>query len=229
MLIEVIVCSVDDAVEAERGGAGRVEIVRNLERGGLTPPLDLVRRILDRVSIPARVMIRDDDGYEVGDGLAVARLASAAGACADAGVDGVVIGILKDGRIDTGAMAAVLDEATPARATFHHAFDALPDPRVAIDALARMPPIDRVLTSGGAGAWPAKARRLADLARSSRGITVLAGGGVDAAAVRLLARAGVAEAHAGRAAREPQTASGSVSAARVAALVDAAQGVMADG
>ena len=41
-LLEVIACSVADAVEAEKGGASRLEIVRDLGRGGLTPPLELV-------------------------------------------------------------------------------------------------------------------------------------------------------------------------------------------
>ena len=36
-LLEVITCSVKDAQEAERGGAGRLEVVRDLH-GGLTPP-----------------------------------------------------------------------------------------------------------------------------------------------------------------------------------------------
>jgi copper homeostasis protein len=41
-LIEVIACSVADAIEAERGGAGRLEIVTDFSRGGLTPPVELV-------------------------------------------------------------------------------------------------------------------------------------------------------------------------------------------
>ena len=39
MLLEVIATSLDDALAAEDGGAGRLEIVHDLERGGLTPPV----------------------------------------------------------------------------------------------------------------------------------------------------------------------------------------------
>ena len=44
-LLEVIVSSLEDALEAEQGGAGRLEVVRNLELGGLTPSFEIVQRI----------------------------------------------------------------------------------------------------------------------------------------------------------------------------------------
>ena len=46
--------SVADAVAAEKGGAGRLEVVRALEAGGLTPPISLVKDIVAAVSIPVR-------------------------------------------------------------------------------------------------------------------------------------------------------------------------------
>ena len=59
-LLEVIVSSLEDALEAERGGtgAGRLEIVRNLELGGLTPSFETVQEICQRVAVPVRVMLR---------------------------------------------------------------------------------------------------------------------------------------------------------------------------
>ena len=47
--LEVIATSVDDALAAEQGGAARVELVRSLDRGGLTPPLALVDAVLAHV------------------------------------------------------------------------------------------------------------------------------------------------------------------------------------
>jgi copper homeostasis protein len=47
-LLEVIACSADDAVAAEQGGAGGLEIVRDLELGGLTPPLSVVHQVVSR-------------------------------------------------------------------------------------------------------------------------------------------------------------------------------------
>ena len=64
-VVEVIACSVSDAIEAQRGGAGRLEIIRDLQRGGLTPPLELVRDILEAVTIPVRVMLRGSESYHI--------------------------------------------------------------------------------------------------------------------------------------------------------------------
>ncbi|HTH37337.1 MAG TPA: copper homeostasis protein CutC, partial [Pyrinomonadaceae bacterium] len=58
-VLEVIACSVEDAVNAEKGGADRLEVIRAIEHGGYTPPLDLVREIQDSVSLPLRVMLRE--------------------------------------------------------------------------------------------------------------------------------------------------------------------------
>src|SRR6188474_594629 len=58
MRLEVIATSLEDAVEAEAGGADRIELVRDLAAGGMTPPLDLVDAVLSRVRIPVRVMVR---------------------------------------------------------------------------------------------------------------------------------------------------------------------------
>jgi copper homeostasis protein len=70
MLLEVIACSVADAIEAERGGAGRLELARELGRGGLTPSPDLVQEVRQAVAIPVRVMLRENDGYEAGGAAA---------------------------------------------------------------------------------------------------------------------------------------------------------------
>ena len=62
-ILEVIACSLTDAIEAEQGGAGRLEIVSELKRGGLTPSFDLVAEIKQRVAIPLRVMLRESEGF----------------------------------------------------------------------------------------------------------------------------------------------------------------------
>ena len=223
MLLEVIACSVNDALEAERGGAGRLEVVRELGKGGLTPALELVEEIMNVVNIPVRVMIREREGYTAGGAEAVEQLARLASGCVALGVDGIVMGFLRDGGIDEATMKSVLAAATPARVTFHHAFDDLPDPIATMHTLRRWPQIDRVLTSGGAGDWDMKAERMLELTTVAPRIRLLAGGGVSPEALRILARAGVAEAHTGRAARMPPTAQGAVCSRRVAELVEAAR------
>ena len=56
LFLEVIVCSVADAVAAEEGGADRLEVARAMDLSGLTPPIDLVREIQRAVRLPLRAM-----------------------------------------------------------------------------------------------------------------------------------------------------------------------------
>jgi copper homeostasis protein len=62
-LVEVIVQTVEDAREATRGGARRLEVVRDIRSGGLTPPVSLVRAIAAETPLPLRVILRENDGY----------------------------------------------------------------------------------------------------------------------------------------------------------------------
>src|SRR5437867_9992486 len=64
ILIEVIVQTVTDAKAAEDGGADRLEVVRAIRDGGLTPPLALVEAIASATSLPLRVMLRENSGFE---------------------------------------------------------------------------------------------------------------------------------------------------------------------
>ena len=62
-LLEVIVTSVGEACEAEEGGAGRLELVRDLASEGLTPSSSIIEEVLAAVSIPVRVMLRDAHSF----------------------------------------------------------------------------------------------------------------------------------------------------------------------
>ena len=65
LLLEVIVQSVEDALAAEAGGADRLEVVREIERDGLSPSLDLVRAISSATRVPLRVMVRESNTFTV--------------------------------------------------------------------------------------------------------------------------------------------------------------------
>ncbi|MEO8520320.1 MAG: copper homeostasis protein CutC [Acidobacteriota bacterium] len=220
LLLEVIVQTVADAAAAALGGADRLEIVRDIRQGGLTPSLALVRAIAAATRLPLRVMVRDNDGYRLGaDELPGLRRAAAQ--FAEAGVDGLVIGFATGGRPDPDAVSRVLAAAPGVRATFHRAFDVLDDPAAAIPDIARISGVDRILTGGGEGPADVRCRRLAEYSRlaAAPGLRIIAGGGVDEAALALFAREGcVGEVHVGRAARDDGEPDSPVSAARVRRL-----------
>ena len=217
MLLEVIVQSVADAKEAEAGGADRLEVVREIERDGLTPALDLVRAIQSQVGLPLRVMVRESDGFGIADDRELLTLQHAFADLADLGVHGAVVGFARDGALDIPRLTSVLAVAPGLPVTLHRAFDSVDDPEAAIEAALALPQIDRILTSGGSGDWPARCRRLSAWAeRAGPRITILPGGGLDEDALQVLARCpALTEAHVGKAAREPQSSTAPVSAARV--------------
>jgi copper homeostasis protein len=217
LILEVIVQSVADAEEAEAGGADRLEVVREIERDGLTPPLDLVRAIVDATSLPLRVMVRESDGFGITGPNELITLQRAFADLADLGVHGAVVGFARDGALDLDLIASVLAVAPGLPVTLHRAFDSVTDPEAALDAALACPQIDRILTSGGSGAWTERCERLTGWARrAGPRITMLPGGGVDEQALAVLSRCdGITEAHVGKTAREPQDSTARVSATRV--------------
>lgn len=220
LLLEIIVCSVSDAVEAARGGADRLEVARDMDRHGLTPSIGVVREIQRAVRLPLRVMVREHDDFQCDRPGELARLRESARDLESLGVDGIVLGFERHGAIDEAALAAVLAAAPRTRATFHRAFDAAVDPLAALNALRRFSQVDRVLTAGGEGSWPERCNRLEALAAHAHPrITILPGAGIDAVALGHIARTPLlTEAHVGSAARVPPAPSGAVSAEAVRRL-----------
>ena len=219
VLLEVIADTVEDAQQAEQGGAGRIELVRDVQRGGLTPAPGLIEAVLKAVRIPVRVMLRDSEPFELADPGEPGRLNEAARAAHACGVSGFVIGFLRGGAPDLTPVREAMGALTTA-VTFHRAFDEAADSLAALTVLAGERRVDRVLTSGGAGDWPARLARLRTLRRTAPPqLTILPGGGIDGEALHDLAAAGFREAHVGRAARLPTDRGHRVRARQVAALL----------
>lgn len=220
-LLEVIACSVADAVEAEKGGASRLEIVRDLGRGGLTPPFELVAEIKQAVNLPLRVMLRESDSYETSSANEIDRLCAAAVQFASLVVDGFVLGFLNDGEVDVERTQLVLACAPQVRATFHHAFEGARDKLSALGVIKRLPQVDRVLSSGGADDLELRVERLGQYAKAAAPeLTILAGGGIDDDALLKIGReTNIREFHVGRAARAGFQVEGNVHASLVSELV----------
>ena len=223
ILIEVIVQTVDDARAATDGGADRLEVVRAIGDGGLTPALSVVDAIKNATSLPLRVMVRENAGYETSD-AEIEIMRAAAWNMTKLGVDGLVVGFAKSGELSLPEFTSVIEAAPGVPITFHRAFDSLSDPLAAIDTLSTNHRIDRILTSGGEGPAEERCAHLREYAvRAGSRVTIIAGGGVDVEMFRLLVeRRTVREIHVGRIAREGGNAEGPVSAASVRRLRDLA-------
>jgi copper homeostasis protein len=224
-ILEVIVCSEPDAVAAVEGGADRLEIINHFEAGGLTPPLELVRRIAARVPVPLRVMLRHSEPFVVRDRGEIEDLCAAARAFASIGIDGLVLGFLQDSpggqRIDHQLLTRVLACAPNVKATFHRAFEELNDPLGAIGELKRHSQVDRLLTSAGGDPLAIKLDGLTKWHRmASPQITLVLGGATDAYVIERVQPTGIREFHVGRAVRAGLTTEGPILVDRVRALAE---------
>ena len=219
LILEVIVTSICDAVEAELGGADRLELVSGLEYGGLTPDIDLVRQVVERVAVPVRVMLRESAHMTVENAGEVERLQASVVSLSEFPIDGFVLGFAAGGRLDVRTTRDVLAVAPGARATFHRAWDEAEERHQSASELKKIPQIDRILTNGGSGTWSERKGRLEKWREALRPeVQIIFGAGDDLARVPELIDSGISEIHIGRAVRNPQTVAGAVDRSRVAAL-----------
>ena len=148
VLIEVCCGSVDDAVEAEKGGADRVELNSSIFLGGLTPSLGSIIEAKKRLNIPVMVMIRPRAGGFCYTQAEMAVMRHDAKLAVEHGADGVVFGILTPGgSVDVERCKPIIELVRGRQTVFHRAFDVTPDPLKALDQLIDLG-FSRVLTSG---------------------------------------------------------------------------------
>jgi copper homeostasis protein len=217
---------VDDARAATDGGADRLEVVRSMRDGGLTPPVAVVEAIKSVTPLPLRIMVRENAGFETSD-EEIEVLRAAAWNVTKLGVDGLVVGFARSGELSLAELASVIEAAPEIPVTFHRAFDSLSNQLSAIDRLSTIRRVDGILTSGGEGSAAARCVRLQEFVeRAGSRLSIIAGGGVDLETFELLVRnRAVRWIHVGRTAREGKDPEGPVAAASVRRLRDLADGV----
>lgn len=147
---ESCVVSLQQALEAQHRGAHRLELCARLETEGMTPDISLAVEILDQVSIPLRVMIRaTETGYEADD-LVLQKMIESIHQFKRLSIEGIVIGLLKNQRVDQKRMMLLIEAAFPLKVTFHKAIDLSIDVDADIRWLNPFSQVDTLLTSGGA-------------------------------------------------------------------------------
>lgn len=216
--IEVVASSVEDALAALRGGATRLEVAVRLDKGGLTPPLELVREIAHRTNLRQRVMLRENEGLSIGSTGELGALKSKARELTALNVDGIVLGWVKDGQLDFDVMRQIMAVAPAMNFTVHNAIERTSDPLSALRALKQFPSVDRVLVSGGRLSIAERIERLRAyqqvLGAKPR---IVAGNLSFESAPQILAATTIAEFHFGDAVRTPEKPypDGAVDAAKV--------------
>ncbi|MCA2218116.1 copper homeostasis protein CutC [Jidongwangia harbinensis] len=194
---ELAVQDTDGLAVAARLGVDRIELCSALPLGGVTPSLALIEAAVTHPRMPpVHVLIRPRPGGFGYSADETALLLRDIRHAVTAGAAGVVLGGLRDGRVDTDLTLRAVDAAAGATVTFHRAFDLLPDPEEGIGILAGLG-VHRILTAGGPTTVADGLPGLARLVRAAAGrIEIMAGGGVRPDLVGDLVRTGVAAIHA---------------------------------
>ena len=185
-ILEVCVDSVESAINAERGGADRLELCGDLIVGGVTPSLALFDRVREKVNIPIHVLLRPRFGDFLYNDEELEILIRQAKLFHDAGADNLVIGCLtKEGRLDMNANARIINAAKTTPVNLHRAFDMCRNMDEALDDAKKLG-IVSILTSGGCSSALEGLDTLNRLKQNSGKIDIMAGAGVNPESLRYM-------------------------------------------
>ena len=147
-LLEVCCGSVEDVLQAERGGADRVELNSCLFHGGLTPSVGELITAKRLSKLPIMTMVRPrQGGFCYTEAEYMTALADAEALLAN-GADGLVFGFLNaDGTLDAARTKELVRLAGDRTKVFHRAIDVAADWKAMLGQLIDIG-VDRVLTSG---------------------------------------------------------------------------------
>lgn len=152
-MIKLEVCSnsVQSSIEAQRGGAIRVELCDNLMEGGTTPSLSQIELSIQYTDIEINTIIRPRGGDFIYSDIEFETMKRDIEICGDAKCDGIVIGILNnDASIDKKRSEKLISIAHKygMNVTFHRAFDRCANLQKSLEEIVQLG-CNRILTSGG--------------------------------------------------------------------------------
>ena len=179
--IEVCSTSLDDAREAEAGGAIRIELCSAITCGGVTPSHGLIKSVVDaNLNLDINVLIRAREGGFCYTPAEVDAMCQDIEFCREVGAHGVVIGALTaDGDIDMDACQKMVAAAGDMPITFHRAFDICREPLVALEQIISLG-CHRLLTSGQESSAEQGAEFIAELVKRAAGrIIIMPGAGIN--------------------------------------------------
>ncbi|MDR1056621.1 MAG: copper homeostasis protein CutC [Prevotellaceae bacterium] len=196
-ILEVCAGLLQSVLEAEKGGANRVELCAALYEGGTTPSAATVELACKMASIPVYVIIRPRGGDFLYSDLEFEIMKRDILYAKAAGAKGIVTGLLKaNSTVDIERTSILVEMAYPMDVTFHRAFDMVKNPLDALEDIIKVG-CRRILTSGGHNKAFDGKQNIAALARWAAGrISIMAGSGVNAGNVKqLIGETGISEVH----------------------------------
>lgn len=185
-VLECCADSVQSAINAEKGGANRIELCSALVIGGLSPSVCLFDEVMKNCSIKVNVLLRPRFGDFCYDDYEIEIIKNEIKMFRERGANGVVIGVLKpDGTLDMEKMKYLMEEAKGIDVTLHRAFDVAKDPYKTLEQAKELG-VNTILTSGQKNSAMEGAELLKDLVSKSENVDILIGSGVSAEVIKPL-------------------------------------------
>ncbi len=205
IVFEVCANALQSAMNAEKGGAHRVELCADLPAGGITPSAATIINTIKAINIPVFVMIRPRAGNFVYDDFEFEIMKEDIAFAKRCGAKGVVFGLLTEkAKIDVGHCSTLVKHAYPMECTFHMAFDRVADINSALEDVIKTG-AHRILTSGFSNnAFDGKYTIKKLIEQADDRIIIIAGKGLTPSNVAdVIKQSGVKEVHASCSAEIP--------------------------
>lgn len=191
-LLEICCFSLFSCINAEKGGANRIELCAGMPEGGTTPTYGLTKTALESVKIPLYLMIRPRGGDFCFNAYEKKVMLDDIHMLKSLNPGGFVIGALNpDGSLDRHTIEEQLEAIGNFPVTFHRAFDMCKDPENALLQLIDLG-VENILTSGlhqNAIEGTEYLKRFVEI--TSGRINIMAGSGVNPGNIPEIAKTGV--------------------------------------
>ena len=225
--LEIIVETVEDAMEAEAGGATQLDLKAHYPCSGITPSIGMVTVISQTVKIPIIMMIRPHARSFQASTADLQAAREDIKAAKALGVNDFMFGFLTNNQtLDIQAVEQLCDAASDSRVHMHLGWELCRDPWQALDQILSLG-FHSIHTGGFSTQGKAFGGSALDAAANIRRISAMVGnrmeiflaGSVSAEnAAELIHSTCVTNLHCGRGVRTPPTAEGAVDTEKVRLL-----------
>ncbi|NQZ29309.1 MAG: copper homeostasis protein CutC [Mycoplasmatales bacterium] len=199
LTLEVIAQNIDDVKAINKSKANRIELCSNLEVGGYTPDIELIKEASEISKIPIMVIVRNHSNtFEINEEQ-LDEIIKQVKEINKTNVHGIVFGAILNKKVNKKALEAIIKNVKNKEITFHKAFDYIEEKESEALYLYEQG-VNKILTSGKEGNPINFLNKLKQTSKS--GIEVLIGGGVTINNKDILIKNGFKNIHIGRAARK---------------------------
>ncbi|WBL14670.1 copper homeostasis protein CutC [Sutcliffiella sp. NC1] len=150
-VLELIVQNKLEAMEAEKLGAHRLELVSAMKEGGLTPSYGTIKQVMESVKIPVQIMVRPHSYHFSYTKDEFNVICEDIHMITELGSNRIVFGAIhKDGTVNEEMLNEIIVKFPTINITFHRAFDEVVSQEAAYHTLLKYKQhVKRILTSGG--------------------------------------------------------------------------------